>query len=332
MSEVSLHSVRRANESDRRLTVVSIQINTTCGYRCSYCSEELHDGQHELEVETIQRFLDRAVEHYGALGRRLYMLYSGGEPTAHKGFFELLEYSKARGCHNDCVSNGSRPLEWWRKAAPLLEHVSLSFHPEFAEAEKFVEKVRALSQDLLIHINVLMARRYFASLLKTLDVFANLSERVSVSPKPIRADRSGFDDYTEDEIAFMRNWELAGKGNPGLRTFPLLLRYSDGTKSVTTSGGPGVQGFTRFRGWGCEAGISYVAVTFDGNVFSCQNGVRPLGNIRREYWFPSESVVCPVEVCLSECNHIIPKARFTPGSQQKVSDQQPRPLLALGRF
>jgi organic radical activating enzyme len=325
MSKTALHSIYRAKESDRRLTVVNILINTTCNYRCSYCSEEFYNGRYELELKTIQRFLDRAVDHYGALGRRLYILYSGGEPTLYRNFFELMRYGKALGCYNDCVSNGSRPITWWRKVAPMLDHVSLSFSPEFSDIEKFAKKAQILSQYFLVHINVLMVQRYFTGLIKTLDFFSNISERISVSPKPIRANRMKFDDYTEDEFAFIRNWELNGKGNPNLRAFPLLLRFSDGSKVLSTTGGPGVHGFTRFLGWGCEAGVSFISVMFDGNLLSCQNGVRYLGNIHEDFWFPSESVVCPTDGCLSECNHIIPKALFEGGTQHQVPAQLFRP-------
>ena len=122
--------------------VVSWNMNTTCNYRCSYCTQRFLDDRHRWAADT-PAFLAA----FGALpqvsGVPWEVKLSGGEPLVHPGFVEVVRGLVARDLFVSVVTNFSRHElidPFIDAAADRLRVLSLSLHLEFADLERFIAK------------------------------------------------------------------------------------------------------------------------------------------------------------------------------------------------
>jgi MoaA/NifB/PqqE/SkfB family radical SAM enzyme len=116
--------------------VVAWNMNTTCNYRCSYCTQRFLDDRHRWAQET-----PRFVEAFAALpaqtGVPWEVKLSGGEPFLHPGFVDVVAALAGAGLFVGVVTNFSvaELVEpFLRAAGDRLRVLSCSLHLEFVEA------------------------------------------------------------------------------------------------------------------------------------------------------------------------------------------------------
>lgn len=125
--------------------VVSWNINTACNYRCSYCTQAgLSDRQrHSEPIESFLAFFARLPGDWE-------IKLSGGEPTQHPRFLDIVAGLAAQGRRVGMVTNLSTSratLETFAAttaARPGL--VSASLHLEYTSSERFFERALWLSE------------------------------------------------------------------------------------------------------------------------------------------------------------------------------------------
>lgn len=96
---------------------VSLEITGRCNLRCRHCFNESGPGHpHELPLEQIEAFLDE-VQTWGVR----FMRISGGEPTVHRQFREVVAACRQRGIGIGLNTNGVYPPEMleYLKSAPI---------------------------------------------------------------------------------------------------------------------------------------------------------------------------------------------------------------------
>jgi radical SAM protein with 4Fe4S-binding SPASM domain len=96
---------------------VSISITGRCQLRCHHCfNRSGPENRHELPLPVIERFLDEVVG-WGVTALRL----SGGEPTHHRQFREVVEACRRRGLAIAMNSHGVYPerLLAYLRSAPI---------------------------------------------------------------------------------------------------------------------------------------------------------------------------------------------------------------------
>jgi len=116
-------------------------INTECNYRCSYCRPE----NFATRRAPLARWLEIWDDIYNKYGR-CHISFSGGEPFIYPSFIEILQ-----GMTRHHTVEVSTNLSFDVK--PLLEKVNLkririgcSLHPETADFEEFLCKIRELKK------------------------------------------------------------------------------------------------------------------------------------------------------------------------------------------
>ena len=101
-----------------------------CNQKCSYCFVKNNEKPKELDPNIINNFKSFNMDLTLNLG--------GGEPMLIKNFTEvyekLTELKSAR-----IFTNGSLPLEKWKDLTPSNVEFLISFHPEFAKLDHFLE-------------------------------------------------------------------------------------------------------------------------------------------------------------------------------------------------
>jgi hypothetical protein len=129
---------------------ISWNINTTCNYRCSYCTQRFKDDRGRWSRDT-PRFL----EAFARLPGRWEVKISGGEPFVHPTLLELTRGLADLGHRVSIVTNFSASLEkllaFVSAARGRVGVFSCSLHLEYVEdvaafAEKAVAVTRALDE------------------------------------------------------------------------------------------------------------------------------------------------------------------------------------------
>ena len=122
--------------------VVSWNMNTTCNYRCAYCTQRFADSR-----KRWARDLPRFIEAFCALPGDWEIKLSGGEPFQHPGFLDAVEALTAGGLRVSAVTNLSaapaRLAAFADATAARPGLLSASLHLQYAEPGAFFDKLAA---------------------------------------------------------------------------------------------------------------------------------------------------------------------------------------------
>ncbi len=266
--------------------VVSWNMNTTCNYRCSYCTQRFLDDRRRW-ARDVPAFLDA----FGALpqlsGVPWEIKLSGGEPFLHPGFVDVVAGLRARGLFISVVTNFSRidrsgrdsarrpeDAAWGPEAgAPIdndddvdafldaageqLRVLSCSLHLEFADVKRFraraVRAQRRLPTGASLVVTCVATRENLPRLRALASTFADDGLRFKVQPEKQEREIVAYDD---DGVALLR-----------------LLGGHNGTGHIAHD----------YGGQPCWAGARYFIVDDVGAAFRCYPArryrVEALGNI-----------------------------------------------------
>jgi organic radical activating enzyme len=177
--------------------VVSWNMNTSCNYRCSYCTQRFVENRRQW-AHDLPSFL----KAFSSLAGDWEIKLSGGEPFRHPQFLEAVAALASAGLRVSLVTNFSATRDELVEFARLTSEnpglVSASLHPEHVEAQVFLDKVLWFSKVHLGRINVTtVATR---QILPALPAIKSLFEeaRVTFRLQPEKHDRDVIE-YTESE-------------------------------------------------------------------------------------------------------------------------------------
>lgn len=121
--------------------VVSWNMNTTCNYRCSYCTQRFADSRAQW-ARDLPAFIAALLALPGDWEIKL----SGGEPFQHPDFLDAVEALAAGGRRVSVVTNFSASRQRLARFADITAArpglVSASLHLEYADAGEFLAKAR----------------------------------------------------------------------------------------------------------------------------------------------------------------------------------------------
>ncbi len=83
---------------------INLDLTTACNYRCDHCVDfDILNKKIDYNHQYLKDSLTNLVEH----GLRSVIIIGGGEPTAYKGFDDIVRHLKALGVQIGIVTNGS---------------------------------------------------------------------------------------------------------------------------------------------------------------------------------------------------------------------------------
>lgn len=298
-------------------------IGTTCNYSCTYCDPEVNDGTHPWpEFDVALEFVKETTKHYKKLRKRILWNLLGGEPTVWKEFIPFVEAVKEN--DPDCVvrilTNGSRTISWWKRAARVLDDVIISFHPETAKKEHVLEVSNALfDADVRHTCMVCLYPGHLDYCYETAKYLHENSRMDSVIVKSLKKTLKSPETFDYDKDFLKDVMEFDGE--------PLKLSSANDTRSITkklnrkcygrhmryldTETGNQTfiwnanilmaEGRNSWVGWDCNIGLETLAVTPEGRVkagSSC-NPIGEFGYITKpkEIKYPTKPVRCEWKWC-----------------------------------
>jgi len=229
--------------------VASWNMNTTCNYRCSYCTQRFVDDRGQWAKD-----LPAFIAAFAALPGDWEIKLSGGEPFRHPDFIETVAALAAGDRRVSVVTNFAAPLGELRafvdatRARPGL--ISASLHLEYAEPDTFLEKALAvIAAGARLVVTCVATRENLPRLEALRARFAAAGVTFRIQPE--KQDRDVID-YTAHE-----------------REQLVQLGGHNGTGAIAPS----------FAGQPCWAGARYFIVDHRGEAYRCY----PARRQRREY-------------------------------------------------
>ncbi len=120
--------------------VVSWNMNTSCNYRCSYCTQRFVEGRAQWA-----RDLDSFLAAFATLPGDWEIKLSGGEPFRHPRFLDAVSGLVAGGLRVSVVTNLSASRARLQRYAAITAGdpglLSASLHPEQVEIDDFIHKL-----------------------------------------------------------------------------------------------------------------------------------------------------------------------------------------------
>jgi len=282
-----------------------------CNFRCSYCPKELHSGMFHNKVFSgfptdteIRTFLDRLINVH-AKGKFLHVCISGGEPTLHPMYEEIVDTLYTHGVV-ETVSNGSRSIDWWKQLVHLPDKIIISLHAEWTK----INKINELGEFLLDN-NVTLSFNLMSHNTKWDSVqlmYQQLTPRLqSFVNAKILTDQSGGPtdgvhwEYDSAQLEYIRNIYATGKQsrhrfqdiNVGADVI-----YGDGTTTELKNPYDLINTHQHgFKGWECDAGKTGISITYEGYAYGAACRVKRLGRIDT-FELLDQPIICPKQWCM----------------------------------
>lgn len=347
----------------RDLFTVSWLLGRYCNYKCSYCWPYARSDQKDHRpTELVIKTLDEIKKQARARGfNSFHFSFSGGEPTLHPGYLDILNHY-AKDIQNTnyqslhMTTNMSAGVGWLKKYIDVTQNlhrvsVTASYHHEFADKNKFIEKLIFLQEnDVQVTINMVMGPTRFEALWQEALEFHRQGINVTLKPQSnsqASAIVEGYSvdmlerlqkglpqrDYTKNRLKTLHKSSSRPQApllQPVLGTHqqvqgvdlptPLLQLELEDERGQTwyldQAERLNAFGFNRFKDWICSAGYRSIIIREpDGAVkrsYSCHD--QPLGFIQSGFQLFPEPQSCITESCVSSADSKIPKRKKNCGS------------------
>jgi MoaA/NifB/PqqE/SkfB family radical SAM enzyme len=299
--------LQHTNPEHQEWFVVNWCLGNTCNYSCSYCIPQLNDGSVPWpNREDIMGFINRTVQQVAP--RKVYFEFTGGEVTLYKHFIEICQHVTSLGCKVGLISNGSRTIRWWEENKQYFDHVCLSFHPEEADPDHFLQVVKLLQDDVRVHVNIMMSPNNWGDSIELAERMAE-TQNVSLALQPLLVEFSEEKiKYTPEQDAIINNqYFIYGnkiQWNREVQTYRggMSKIFPDGREVPRAPHRIINEGGNSWKGWSCYAGVEQIVVDMDGGIYRgwCKVGGR-IGSIFDQTTnIPTQPVTCDKAAC--HCN------------------------------
>lgn len=276
-------------------------ITKRCNYECSYCSDMLHDKTSKLP--TLEELKTAANNIFENIPPELcFFDFTGGEPCLIKDFVPFLQWLKEEKNIKrvGCISNGSMPYAFYDKLMQWNDHITISYHFEYADDQILTDKVIQLHKKYgrKIRVQIMYHAKHYPRVKNIVEQIREAG--VFFSIREIR-EKAASPDFDPDAMAYteeMREWMKANEPQVTQKMFGVGLTDT-GEEIELPSGNYMIHHrYNEFKGWHCWIGLDYFQIWFDGTINRGGCGVgESLGNVYESVNWPTEPVVCTKDGC-----------------------------------
>ena len=306
-------SFGQRNLLHRDIFTVSWLLGRFCNYNCSYCwpyarSSKKDHRPTELCLSTIDEIKRQARENGF---NSFHFSLSGGEPTFHPGYLDILKYladdvENTNYTSIHMTSNCSRKMKWFETYVEYAKafhraSITASLHTESVNTpvkmQEFADKlIFCQEHDIQVTINMVMVPNWFERDWTNALFFHE--QGINVTLKPMSDPTASFvvDGYTKEQLVKLHNgmpqraytkgkrkWADRPRANFKKRSkfnigetippyFKIEMEDSKGDKYyVDQAERLNAFEFNKFKGWSCNAGYQGIIIH------------EPDGSIKRSY-------------------------------------------------
>lgn len=206
----------------RDLFTISWLLGRYCNYRCSYCWPYARsDTKDHRPTDVCLRTIDEIKRQARANGfNSFHFSLSGGEPTFHPGYLDILKYLADDTINTNytsihMTSNCSRPMKWFETyveyAKPFHRaSITASLHAEHVNSiEKMQDFANKLifcqKHDVQVTINMVMVPEWFERDWQNALWFHNQGINVTLKPQSDPTASKVVSGYTDDMLKKLHN-------------------------------------------------------------------------------------------------------------------------------
>jgi len=206
----------------RDLFTVSWLLGRYCNYKCSYCwpyarSDTKDHRATDLCINTINEIKTQARENGF---NSFHFSFSGGEPTFHPGYFNILEHlandiTNTNYTSIHMTSNCSRTMKWFEKYVEYAKcfhraSITASLHTEHIDTlpkmQDFADKlIYCQLNDIQVTINMVMVPEWFDRDYNNALFFHKQGINVTLKPQSDPTASKIVDGYTEEQMTKLWN-------------------------------------------------------------------------------------------------------------------------------
>ena len=289
---MSIVAVDREFEKD--ILHVDWFIGKRCNFDCDYCPDGLHDNYSpHYKFENTKKLIDTFLNKFAPSDIRIG--FTGGEPTVNPDFLKVCEYASSKGIRLNATTNGTRTSEYYKALLNFLSHLTVSQHFGQHNIYDLHNKVKQINSDK-VTVQVMAHAQFFDQVKESTNYYENNNINHWVMPvDDRRKDNKSFlaSNYSEDYYNWLQTKLVKHQDKDSVLYFK-----NNESKKVHTNEILGDK-LNRFKNWICYAGVYYLNVWQDGNVYRGICGAEgTLGNANTgTFNLPSEPVKCPFDTC-----------------------------------
>jgi MoaA/NifB/PqqE/SkfB family radical SAM enzyme len=278
-----------------------------CNYDCSYCPSSIHDNSSpHTDINTLKSTVDKLL----SIGKKLRISFTGGEPTVHPRFEELIEYMRNFDMIEfiSVTTNGTRNTSYYR-TLPVDQYV-FSVHFEY-EWQKLLDNILRLyiSNEMSTAPKGIIQLMAHQDKIKHVKAFAETLDFYEL-PYTIRrvrwtqGDHDLFDDmrYDQNDLDWILSKDSTVKPNTKMINDNITTEYHSNDIIKLH--------LNQYKGYTCFAGLESLMINWDGDVHraTCRVG-GSLGNIyNNTFIIPTDPVTCDRNNCT--CSADIPITKY----------------------
>lgn len=201
--------------------VVAWNMNTTCNYRCSYCTQRHMDDRRQRAKDT-----DAFVAALTALPGDWEVKLSGGEPFRHPRFLEVVEALVGAGVRVSVVTNFSDSRERLERFAELTAEepgvLSASMHLEYVDVDAFLDKAEWFAEVYggAFNVTCVATRANLPRLAGLAEAFAARGLRFKIQPEKQDRDVVDYSDDERRELISLGGHNATGRIAPSFAGLP----------------------------------------------------------------------------------------------------------------
>ena len=280
----------KTNPSFKKITW---EMTNYCNYKCSYCNEECNGGSVPLPkdynhiIELVENFRNNEPLIFDIMG---------GEPTLwskFKDFCIALKNTSYKNTHIVFSTNASRTMRWWKTFDAPISDLGLSFHPEEASVEHFVDVLKEIHYKYNVTVYLMCPPKCYE---KSIELFKKIEEVqlvVRAMLKPVMDWSSGskgyVDGYTEKLLLTISKSKYKHK-DCKRSTISQTLYYNGKESNVRDIIN---KKQNQFKGWFCNLGQNHLYIKADGRIYGSACGIKEslLGSLNN-YKIKNGPVIC----------------------------------------
>ena len=284
---------------------VLLFIADQCNFACPYCYNRRPRTNKLIDLDLLYKFVEDMSQK---TKRKMNISLIGGEPTLHPGMLNFCK-SILSNVPSTCVeilTNFSQPLETYLEHLELGMKIAATWHGKINDKQnldyckkmlrvplKFFENDQIEVRIMFENDNWDNAEEVFRQMCPLFKKWVEISLVSDLDGKPYPYTKAQLDRYKEllMKLKYTRDF--------------FTLRYRDGTEKQVSFNDMYLNPLVNFHLWRCNAGLDYIYVHCNGNVYNCQsyyehdrkpicNIIQTQGEYKKELFKPT---ICSVEYC-----------------------------------